>query len=132
MTVTPDDDRAVAVAIPAAMPAAVMFVELGARTAKLVTVAIVVAIAADAETKTLGARYCRRCNRKGRQRAETASHLPHLVLLSVLHGEKTILTLRRPRNSRGTFLNGCSDGFAFETWGRVSERASEGAGRRGI
>ena len=65
MTVTLDDHRAVAVAVPAAMPAAVMFVEPGARTAKLVTVAIVVAVAADAETKTLGARHCRRCNRDG-------------------------------------------------------------------
>jgi hypothetical protein len=38
-----------------------------------------------------------------------------------LHGEKTILTLRRSWNSGGTFLNGYSDGFVFETWGRIFE-----------
>src|ERR1700681_2944836 len=55
-------------------------------------------------------------------------------LLSSLHGEKTILTLRRSWNSRGTFLNGCSDGFVFETWGRGLETRVGGAenGKRKI
>src|ERR1700738_4052601 len=72
MTVTLDDHRAVAVAIPSAMPPAVMFVELGARPAKLVTVTIVVAVAAAAETETLGARHCRRWHRDCSYTAESA------------------------------------------------------------
>jgi len=53
-----DDYRSVAITIiPAAVQPAVMAVELGARAAIIVTVAIVmVAIAADAEAKALGAR----------------------------------------------------------------------------
>ena len=63
-----DDYRSVAITvIPAAVQPAVMFVELGTRSAIIVTVAIVmVSIAADAETKALGARHRRRCNRDGR------------------------------------------------------------------
>ena len=54
------------VMVPAAVQAAIMFVELGARTAKIVTVAIIVAVASDPEPKTFRAGDGGRCNRKGR------------------------------------------------------------------
>jgi hypothetical protein len=62
-----DDYRTVTIVIvPAAVQAAIMFVELGARAAKIVTVAIVVAVASDPEPKTFRAGDGWRCNRKGR------------------------------------------------------------------
>jgi len=63
--VTPNDYRSVAIAIvPAAMVAAVMSVELGTRAAIVITV--IVSVATEPETKSLGASYGRRCNREGR------------------------------------------------------------------
>jgi hypothetical protein len=67
VTVTFDDYRSVAVMpVPAAMQPAVMVVKLGARAAIVVTVAIIIPVAADAEAKALSARGCRRCNRDDR------------------------------------------------------------------
>jgi len=66
MMVTLDDYSAVAIMIvPAAMQPAIMFIELRTRSA-IVTVAIVIPVAADADAKALSARNGRRCNREGR------------------------------------------------------------------
>src|ERR1700730_8858276 len=110
--VTPDHDRAVAIAIvPAAMPAAVMSVELDARPAIIVAVAIIVVrVAADAEAEPLGARHGRRRDHEGRQRSENARKLLHVASpIVVLREEKTCGAARRSWNSGGTFLNRHSD-----------------------
>jgi len=76
--VTPNDYRPVAIAIvPAAMVAAVMSVELGTRAAIVITV--IVSVAAEPETESLGARHGRRSNRDGRQRSENARKLLHVA-----------------------------------------------------
>lgn len=59
-----NDYSAVAtVMVPAAMQPPIMFIELCARPA---IIAIVIAVAADADTKALSARDSWRCNRDGR------------------------------------------------------------------
>jgi hypothetical protein len=79
------NDYSVAIMVPTAMPPSVMSVELGARAAIVIAVAIIVVrIATDAEAKSLGARYGRRCDRDGRQRSESARKLLHSLLLSLL------------------------------------------------
>jgi hypothetical protein len=45
------------------MQPAIKFVKLSARAAIVITVAIIISVAADTEAKTLGARDCRRGNR---------------------------------------------------------------------
>jgi hypothetical protein len=51
----------------AAMPSSVVTVEFSPRPAIVITVAmVIVPVGADAETKTLSARHCWRCNRDGR------------------------------------------------------------------
>jgi hypothetical protein len=78
--VTPDDYRSVSIVVPAAMPAAVMRVEFGTRAAIVIAVAIViVAVAPDPEAEPLGACHGRRCNRKGRERSESARKLLHFA-----------------------------------------------------
>src|SRR6266403_5504033 len=95
---TPYDYRSVAIAIvPAAMVSTLMPVERGARAAIFIT--IIVPVASESETEALGARYCGRCNRDGRQRSENVGNLLHDVLLqSLLHREKTVRTSRRSWN----------------------------------
>jgi hypothetical protein len=68
MVVTPDDYRAVAIAVvPAAMHSPIMRVELGARASIVVTVTIVIIpVAADADTKALRAGDGRGRNRDRR------------------------------------------------------------------
>ena len=61
--VTPDHEAVSIMVVPAAMPSSIMAVKLGTRPA--VTI-VVVPVRADAETKTLGTRDCRRCNCDGR------------------------------------------------------------------
>jgi hypothetical protein len=48
------------------MQPAIMFVELRARAAIVITVPIITSVASDTEAKTLSARDCRRGNRDGR------------------------------------------------------------------
>jgi hypothetical protein len=67
MVVTPNDYRSVAtMPVPVAIEPTITSVELGARTAIVSTVAIVIPVASDAEAETLCAGDCRRCNRDGR------------------------------------------------------------------
>jgi len=78
VTVTLNDYRPVAImSVPAAMQPAVMFVELGAGAAIVITVAIIIPVAPDPEAETLCARHCRRCNRDGRERGENVRNLLH-------------------------------------------------------
>jgi hypothetical protein len=80
MAVTLDDYRSVAVTmVPAAMQAAIMGEKLGARPAKVVPVAVVFPVAADAEAEALCTRHRRRGNRKGRQCGENARNLLHVA-----------------------------------------------------
>src|SRR3954447_7143195 len=78
ISVMPENDDSVSIVVatvPAAVPPAVMSVELGARSA--IVIAIVVPVPADADAEPLGARHGRRRNRDGRQRSENARKLPH-------------------------------------------------------
>jgi hypothetical protein len=61
VTVVPDDYPVAIASVPAAMVPAVMIVEFGSRAA-VITVAIIVAIATDAEIETLSACHCRSRN----------------------------------------------------------------------
>src|SRR5260370_31819817 len=86
---TPDDDRSVAVMpVPAAVQPAVISIELGARAAEVVAVAIVVPVASDPEPETFSARYRRRCNRDGCQRGKNVRHLLHVASPLVAHGKR--------------------------------------------
>src|SRR5260370_11026930 len=86
---TPDDDRSVAIMpVPAAVQPAVMSIELGARAAEVIAVAIVIPVASDPEPETFSARYRRRCNRDGGQRGANVSHLPHLASPLVVQGKR--------------------------------------------
>jgi len=60
----------------------------GTGAAKVIAVAIVVPVASDPEPETLGARYCRRCNRDGCQRGENVRHLPHVASPLVAQGKR--------------------------------------------
>jgi hypothetical protein len=67
VTVTLNDYRSVAIVlVPAAVQPAIVFVELRARAAIVITVAIIISVASDPEAKTLSAGDCRRSNRDGR------------------------------------------------------------------
>jgi len=78
--VTLDDYRPVAITIvPITMQPAVMLIEFGAWAAIVIAVPMVIPVASDPEAKTLSARYCRRCNRNGRQRGENARKLLHVA-----------------------------------------------------
>src|SRR5689334_16631255 len=66
--------------IPAAVPAAVMFVEPGTRTAEVI--AAIIPVAADAETE-LGSAGDRR-DRNGRRSHGSEYQLPHVPLQSLL------------------------------------------------
>src|SRR3979411_55534 len=69
VTVALDDHPVAIMSVPAAIVPAVMAVELGSR-ATIITVAIVIPVAADAETETLSACHCRSRNCHYRQRGE--------------------------------------------------------------
>src|SRR6478736_6985012 len=95
ITVTFDDYSTIAVMfVPAAMQPAIVRIELCTRRA-IVTVAIIIPVAADADTKALGARNGRRCNRESSQRRENARKLLHVA-------SPVVVACRRKRKaSRG-------------------------------
>ena len=74
--VTPNN-YTVAIMVPATVPSAIMTVEIDAGAA--IVIPVIIPAGADAETKTLSARYCWRCNRDGRERGENARNLFHVV-----------------------------------------------------
>src|SRR5437660_600854 len=96
------------------MEPSVMYVEVSARAAIIVTIAVIrISVPADAKTEALGACHRRCCNRYGRQCGENARNLLHSLLLSLWCIGKTVGTLRRSGNCHGTFLNRCSTRLHF-------------------
>src|SRR3979490_2881707 len=90
-----DDYRPVAaVPVPAAMEAAVVFTELGARAAKVITItepdAITVAADADADAEIFSAGYGRCRNGDSRQRCERKTKFSHVPSSLVAAQEKTV------------------------------------------
>jgi hypothetical protein len=81
--VTSNYDATVIIAmVPATVPAAIMPIELSARTIELsartiVTVAVVVAVAAYVNAEALSASYCWRCDGYGSERGQSVKELSH-------------------------------------------------------
>jgi hypothetical protein len=88
------------------MPAAIMPIELSARTIELsartiVTVAVVVAVAAYVNAEALSASYCWRCDGYGSKCGQSVKELSHEFLLTLLTEENKC----RRHSLRGTPRN---------------------------
>jgi hypothetical protein len=83
--------------IPTTVPTAIMPIEFDART--IVTVAVVVSVAAYVNAEALGARYSWRCNGYGSERGQSVKELSHGSSSLFANGWKLMPPLFVARNT---------------------------------
>jgi hypothetical protein len=103
--VTPNYDATVAVVIiamiPTTVPAAIMPIEFSART--IVTVPVVVTVAAYVNAEALGARYCWCSDGYGSERGQSPKELSHSSSSHFANGRKQTPPSFVARNTRELF-----------------------------